>query len=104
MQGQHAINLLQEPALHPAAVRYGNKSKEDILLEKELDAWARAYPDRLKVVHVLGDNPDAKLPAGFKSTSRYTAEGGHGRPLGESFRICVRHTLVWRRNPQCTAP
>jgi len=55
---------------------YGNKSPEDILMKDELEAWARRYPDRLKVVHVIGETPDQPLPAGFQSTERYTAEPG----------------------------
>jgi len=55
---------------------YGNKSPEDILMKDELEAWARRYPNRLKVVHVIGETPDATLPDGFASTEQYTAEPG----------------------------
>ena len=49
-------------------------------MKDELEAWARRYPDRLKVVHVIGETPDQPLPAGFQSTERYTAEPGPGGP------------------------
>ena len=40
---------------------YGSKSFDDILMKDELDSLAAAAPGRLKVVHVLGDNPEAVL-------------------------------------------
>ena len=55
---------------------YGNKSVEDILMKDELDAWAKAHPDRLKVVHVVGNQPDDPPPPGWVTTPTYTAETG----------------------------
>ena len=60
------------------------------ILKDELEAWAKRYPDRLKVVHVVGETPDQPLPAGFQSTAEYTAEPGHGRPPVEWARWIVR--------------
>ena len=55
---------------------YGNKSVDDILLKDELDAMAAAHPTRLKVVHVVGTQPDAAAPPGWSDTSTYVAETG----------------------------
>jgi len=55
---------------------YGSKAPEDILLKAELDAWAQAHPDRLKIVHVLGNGPDDPPPAGWADTATYTTETG----------------------------
>ena len=55
---------------------YGNKTVEDILMKDELDAWAKAHPDRFRLVHVVGNRPDEPPPAGWESTSTYTAETG----------------------------
>jgi cytochrome-b5 reductase len=54
---------------------YGNKSPKDILLKDELDAFAKDNP-RLKIVHVVGETPDAAAPAGWESTDTFTAETG----------------------------
>eukprot|EP00966_Prymnesium_polylepis_P155706 3596528-Prymnesium_polylepis.1 len=48
----------------------------DILLRDELDAWVKAHPKRLKVVHVIGERPTDPPPKGWESTSTYTAESG----------------------------
>ena len=55
---------------------YGSKSPDDILLRDELDALAKAHPERLRVVHVVGDRPDASAPTGWASTPTHTAEVG----------------------------
>jgi len=55
---------------------YSNKTADDILMKEELDKWAAAHPDRLKIVHVVGTSPDAPAPAGWESTATYTAETG----------------------------
>mmetsp|Transcript_15450 Transcript_15450/g.39854 ORF Transcript_15450/g.39854 Transcript_15450/m.39854 type:complete len:299 (+) Transcript_15450:30-926(+) len=60
----------------PVTLLYGSKSADDILMKEELDAWAKAYPDRLKIVHVVGNNPDDPPPAGWVDTPTYTAETG----------------------------
>jgi len=36
---------------------YGSKTSNEILAKETLDAWTAAYPDRLKVTHVLSDEP-----------------------------------------------
>ena len=36
---------------------YANRRECDILLRKELDAWAEAHPDRFKVFYCLSDPP-----------------------------------------------
>ncbi|ORY99563.1 hypothetical protein BCR42DRAFT_339293 [Absidia repens] len=38
---------------------FGNRSEEDILLKEELDGYAKAFPDRFKVVYAL-DTPPAQ--------------------------------------------
>ena len=60
----------------PITLLYGNKSPDDILLKAELDAWARAHPGRLNIVHVVGNQPDDPAPPGWESTATYTAETG----------------------------
>ena len=55
---------------------YGNKTVQDILMKDELDAWAAAHPGRLKIVHVVGNQPDEPAPPGWVSTPTYTAETG----------------------------
>jgi len=45
-------------------------------MKDELDAWAKAHPDRFRLVHVVGNRPDEPPPAGWESTSTYTAETG----------------------------
>ena len=55
---------------------YGNLSKDDILLADELSAFAKAAPDRLKIVHVIGATADAARPDGWVDTDTYTAETG----------------------------
>ena len=35
----------------------GNKTEEDILLRTQLDHWSAAFPDRLRITHVLSDAP-----------------------------------------------
>lgn len=38
---------------------YGSKSASDILLKAEMDALATKHPHRLKMIHVIGEQPDA---------------------------------------------
>ena len=37
---------------------YGSRTQEDALCWETLDAWQAAFPDRLKVVHVLSHEPE----------------------------------------------
>ncbi|CAM8942381.1 unnamed protein product [Rhodiola kirilowii] len=48
-------------------VVYANRTEEDILLREELDAWAEAYSDRLKVWYVIetSTKEDWKYSVGF---------------------------------------
>ena len=55
---------------------YGNKSREDILLKEELSALARAHPQRLKIVHCVGNAPDEPRPDGWADGDEYVAEVG----------------------------
>lgn len=55
---------------------YGNKSAEDILMKAELEAWAVAHSDRLRVVHIIGNAPDDLRPEGWSTTDTYVAETG----------------------------
>lgn len=54
----------------------GNKSVQDILMREELDAYAKAHPERLKLVYVIGEQADAPAPEGWVSTAEYVAETG----------------------------
>ena len=47
-----------------------------ILLKDELDAFAAQHLHQLRVVHVVGETPDAPCPAGWSSTDTFTAETG----------------------------
>ena len=55
---------------------FSNKTEKDILLKDELDAYARKFPNRFKLVNIVGDTADAAAPAGWTSTDHMTAETG----------------------------
>ena len=55
---------------------YCSKSADDVLLSDEIDSWARAYPHRLTVVHVIGARADEAPPADWPTTDSYVVEGG----------------------------
>ncbi len=46
-------------------ILYGSRDKENILFREELDSIAAAT-DKVKVVHVLSDEPEESLPAGMR--------------------------------------
>lgn len=74
---QALLRLMNEPDDDRQVVLlYGNRSPKDILLKDELDAMATKAAGRLKIVHVVGETPDAAPPAGWESTATYTAEAG----------------------------
>lgn len=74
---QALLKLLGTPGDdRQVVVLYGNKSAEDILMKDELDSWAKAHPNRLKIVHVVGNQPDEPAPPGWVDTPTYTAETG----------------------------
>jgi cytochrome-b5 reductase len=74
---QALLRLMNTPGDNRKVVLlYGNKSPDDILLKDELDGFARQHPDRLQIVHVVGETPDAPAPAGWESTETFTAETG----------------------------
>ena len=63
---QALVKMLADPAdASVVTLLYGNKSPEDILLRKELDALAAKHPSRLKLTHVIGAAADAKPPEGW---------------------------------------
>ena len=55
---------------------FSNKTKGDILLKEELDAYAKRLPNRFKLVYILGETADATPPEGWESTDAFTAESG----------------------------
>ena len=61
---------------------YGSRTPEDILMRDQLHEWATLFPEgaakggELKIVHVIGESPDSKKPAGMDSTVEYTVERG----------------------------
>ena len=55
---------------------FGNKTVGDILMKDELDKWAAAHPQQLKIVHVVGNRPDEPAAPGWESTKTFTAETG----------------------------
>ena len=51
-------------------------TEEDILLREELDELARKAAGRLRLVHVVGTQPDELPPPGWKDTPTHTAAAG----------------------------
>mmetsp|Transcript_120205 Transcript_120205/g.208711 ORF Transcript_120205/g.208711 Transcript_120205/m.208711 type:complete len:349 (+) Transcript_120205:57-1103(+) len=45
---------------------YASSTKEDILAKEVLDTWYKLYPDRLRVVHFLSQEPFGSDWAGFR--------------------------------------
>lgn len=60
----------------PVTVIYSNKTPEDILMREELELYASKHPDRLRLVHIIGETPDSAPPSGWESTPLYVAEAG----------------------------
>mmetsp|Transcript_31217 Transcript_31217/g.65458 ORF Transcript_31217/g.65458 Transcript_31217/m.65458 type:complete len:341 (-) Transcript_31217:391-1413(-) len=40
---------------------YGSRTEDDILGRALIDSWAKEYPEKLKVVHILSDVPETSL-------------------------------------------
>jgi cytochrome-b5 reductase len=56
IQALHAI-LGEEEADNEVVMLYGSRVSDDILGKTMIDSWAKEYPERLKVVHVLSHEP-----------------------------------------------
>jgi len=88
---QALLRLMNEPGDDRQVVLlYGNKSPADILLKGELDAMVTKAAGRLKVVHVVGETPDAPPPPGWASTATYTAEVGWVDEARDCYEITMR--------------
>mmetsp|Transcript_98172 Transcript_98172/g.184624 ORF Transcript_98172/g.184624 Transcript_98172/m.184624 type:complete len:301 (-) Transcript_98172:121-1023(-) len=68
---------------------FGNKTQKDILCKEVLDQWSADFPERLKVVHVLSDEPADSAWAGPKGfiTKEIVAE--HCAPASEDTMVFV---------------
>jgi len=72
---QALLKLMGTPGdTRPVTLLYGSKSVADILLLDELEAMAKAHPERLTVVHVVGTAPTDPPPAGWDKVAQ--AVGG----------------------------
>ena len=71
---------------------YGNKSPEDILLRKELDALAAKSLGRIKVVHVVGTSPGQPPINGWDGELGWVDEAkfvAHAAPPSEDTLVMV---------------
>lgn len=57
IQALHAI-LGDEEANNEVVMLYGSRVADDILGKTMVDAWAKDYPEKLKVVHILSHEPE----------------------------------------------
>ncbi len=91
IQALHSIlgmdddSLLQQriPNEQKVTLLYGSQHSQDILTQPLLDAWAKAYPTKLDVVHVVSDEP---------SDSSWS--GKHGRIEKELLDLYLPSPLV----------
>jgi cytochrome-b5 reductase len=64
LQALHAILGTTDNPKQTVTLLYGSQTNRDILGQSLLDEWARDYSDRLKVVHVLSEEPSLSSWAG----------------------------------------
>lgn len=57
IQALHAI-LGDEKSNNDVIMFYGNRQSNDILGKTMIESWAKQYPNKLKLVHVLSDEPE----------------------------------------------
>ncbi len=73
---QEAVHGSQLPDVH-ITLLYGSAKSNDIIFRQELDRLEQAAPDRIRIVHILSDEPDWKGEKGFLGTeviSKYMGE------------------------------
>merc|ERR1712113_1379667 len=92
IQALHAILGTPEDTTQ-ASLIFSNKTKKDILCEGLLDTWARVYPDRLRVVHVMSrcwtcEGKDSASSAYFGHIGREVIEQ-HSVPPSEDVLVMV---------------
>ena len=83
--------ILKNPADKTKIVLlYGSVNEEDILLRKEIDAYAKKNPDQLKVVYLL-DNPSSPKWAGEKGfiTADLIKKSLPAPSVGDKLRVYV---------------
>lgn len=68
---------------------YGNKAKKDILCEELLAKWQEAFPDRLKVVHVLSEAADDTAWVGEKGFITKDLISKFSPPVNEDTMVFV---------------
>ena len=76
---------------------YANKSYDDIIFRRQLDALARAHPDRLRVIHALSREPNAEARGPNYRSGRI------GRALLEEFIEDHRTAVVFACGPGITS-
>jgi ferredoxin-NADP reductase len=68
---------------------YGNRGKADIIFDAELDALAKAHPERLRIRHVL-ENPPASWAGGVGRLDEKTAAAELGKlGFGDAAEVFV---------------
>jgi len=90
IQAIHAI-LGDKASGTKVTMLYGSRSADDILGKQLLDEWAKKYPERLEVVHVLSNEPKESLWDGARGfISKEMIQSKFGAPsLGEDVLIFV---------------
>ncbi|KAI9344134.1 hypothetical protein BD770DRAFT_397764 [Pilaira anomala] len=74
---------------------FGNVTKDDILLEKELEQLAKKRPDRLKVYHVLNKAPDNNWNQGVGFITKQILEEQLPKPANDiKILVCGPPPLV----------
>merc|ERR1712048_922873 len=88
IQALHAI-LVTEGDETKVVLLFGNKTQEDILCKDLLENWAAAFPDRLKVVHVLSAAEEDATWSGTKGFIGKELIAEHSAPPSEDVMVVV---------------
>jgi cytochrome-b5 reductase len=79
IQALHAV-LGDPESTNEVIMLYGSRESSDILGKTMIDSWAAQYPEKLKVVHILSDEP---------ADSEWTGRRGHiTKEIMEEFVPC----------------
>merc|ERR1711998_349286 len=65
IQALHAMLGTQGDASQ-VSMLYGSRTSQDILAKETLDAWMSSFSERLKVTHVLSDEPEGSSWGGAR--------------------------------------
>lgn len=83
IQALHAI--LGGDDGNEVVVFYGSRTEDDILGRTLIDSWAKEYPDKLKVVHVLSEASAAENNNEWKGRTGYITREVVEEEAGSSF-------------------